>query len=78
MITPGQSRAARGFLNWNLKELAGRAGIAIPTISKFENGHTQPTRSTLFVLRTIFEDAGIMFIDDAEGEGVKLRRPGRT
>jgi transcriptional regulator with XRE-family HTH domain len=74
MMTPGQSRAARAFLKWSLKELSSRADIAIPTISKFENGYTQPTRSTLFVLRRIFEDAGIAFIDDAEGEGVKLRR----
>jgi hypothetical protein len=47
------------------------SGIAIPTISKFENGHTQATHATLFVLRKIFEDAGIEFLD---GDGVRFKR----
>ena len=38
MITPEASRAARGLLNWSLKVLAEKAGVAFTTISQFENG----------------------------------------
>jgi len=72
MITAGQSRAARAFLKWSLRDLAGRSGVAVPTISKFENGYTQPTHATLFVLRKMFEDAGIEFLN---GDGVRFRPP---
>ncbi|MDI1365811.1 MAG: helix-turn-helix transcriptional regulator [bacterium] len=38
MLTPEASRAARGLLNWSLKDLAEKAGVAFTTISQFENG----------------------------------------
>ena len=38
MLTPEASRAARGLLNWSLKDLATQAGVAFTTISQFENG----------------------------------------
>jgi len=40
MLTPEASRAGRAVLNWGLKDLAERAGVAFTTISQFERGRT--------------------------------------
>ena len=73
MLSPGQCRAARGFLRWSLQELSERAGVAVPTISRFENEHSAPTRATLAVLQRAFEDAGIEFLN-SDAPGVRLKR----
>jgi transcriptional regulator with XRE-family HTH domain len=48
MTPPGQwIRAARGELGLSTRELAALAGVAYPTISRIEKGHTQPRWDTL-------------------------------
>ena len=75
MITPEQSRAARGLLGWNQQNLADKAGVGIVTVHQLEAGATQPRRATLEVIRRAFESAGVEFIDEnGGGPGVRLRQ----
>jgi predicted transcriptional regulator len=75
MITPEQSRAARGLLAWSQQELANKAGVGIVTVHQLETGTSQPRRATLDVIRRAFESAGVEFIDeDGGGPGVRLRK----
>jgi predicted transcriptional regulator len=75
MITPEQSRAARGLLAWSQQELANKAGVGIVTVHQLEAGTSQPRRATLDVIRRAFESAGVEFIDeDGGGPGVRLRK----
>ena len=79
MITPEQSRAARGLLGWNQQDLADRAGIGIVTVHQMEAGVTQPRRATLDVIKRAFESAGVEFIDEnGGGPGVRLRKRQRS
>src|SRR5262249_6547661 len=55
MITPEQSRAARGLLAWSQQELANKAGVGIVTVHQLEAGTSQPRRATLDVIRRAFE-----------------------
>jgi len=72
MITPAQSRAARGLLGWSQQVLADVAGVGIVTVHQFEAGISEPRRATLQVIRNAFEQSGIEFID-ANGGGVGVR-----
>jgi predicted transcriptional regulator len=79
MITPEQSRAARGLLGWNQQDLADQAGVGIVTVHQMEAGVTQPRRATLDVIRRAFERAGVEFIDEnGGGPGVRLRKRPRS
>ena len=73
-ISPAQSRAARGLLDWHRDELAKHSGVNKRTILRFEGmqGDTRPV--TLSALRTAFEAAGVVFTNGDE-PGVKLRKP---
>jgi transcriptional regulator with XRE-family HTH domain len=75
MITPAQSRAARGLLAWNQQDLADEAGVGVVTVHQLEAGTSQPRRATLDVIRRAFERAGVEFIDEnGGGPGVRLRK----
>lgn len=78
MISPMQCRAARGLLDWSQQDLADRAKIGIVTVRQLEAGTHEPRRSTLQVVRTAFEAAGVQFIDEnGGGPGVRLSKPVR-
>jgi predicted transcriptional regulator len=75
MITPEQSRGARGLLGWSQQELANKAGVGVVTVHQLETGTSQPRRATLDVIRRAFEKAGVEFIDEnGGGPGVRLRQ----
>src|ERR1700730_9597849 len=75
MITPAQSRAARGLLAWNQQDLADEAGVGVVTVHQLEAGTSQPRRATLDVIRRAFERAGVEFIEEnGGGPGVRLRK----
>jgi DNA-binding XRE family transcriptional regulator len=65
---------ARGALQWSVRHLGKIAGVSPTTIVRFENEQAAPVPATLKVIRLAFEDAGIVFVDNGVGEGVKLRR----
>jgi transcriptional regulator with XRE-family HTH domain len=68
MLTPEASRAARGLLNWSLKDLAAKAGVAFTTISQLENGRPA-YGSTAAKVVAAFEAEGVELVtaDDRTG-----------
>jgi transcriptional regulator with XRE-family HTH domain len=75
MMTPAQSRAARGLIEWSQSELASRANLGLSTIRDFEKGRRIPTINNLAAIRRALESAGIVFIpQNGEGPGVRLRK----
>jgi transcriptional regulator with XRE-family HTH domain len=63
VLSRGQVRAARGFVGWSIRDLAERSGVAVNTISRFENGTADAQMETLLKIQTTFEDAGVTFPD---------------
>ncbi len=61
-MTPAQSRAARGLLNWSEDRLASAAGIKVFVVRDFEGEKSVP-HMTAQVLQRAFEAAGIEFSD---------------
>jgi transcriptional regulator with XRE-family HTH domain len=74
MITPEQSRGARGILDWSQTQLAEAANVSLSTVRDFEKGRRVPIANNLQAIRTALEDAGIIVIDqNGNGPGVRLR-----
>lgn len=77
MLTPSQSRAARGLLNWTQDDLAKAASVGVVTVRQFETEKAAPRPATLTVLRQALEAAGVQFIpENGGGAGVRLAKPG--
>ena len=75
MITPAQSRAARGLLDWSQQGLADAATLGLSTIRDFEKGRRIPYQNNLASIRTALEMAGVEFIaENGGGPGVRLRK----
>jgi transcriptional regulator with XRE-family HTH domain len=80
MITPPQSRAARGLLEWSQEELAARSNLGLSTIRDFEKGRRVPTINNLAAIQRAIEAAGVEFIaENGGGPGVRLaKRKGKA
>ena len=74
MITPGQCKAARALLGWTQQELAERSGVGVVTIHQLETGANQPRRATVDVVERALQAAGIEFIENGGGPGVRLKK----
>lgn len=76
MLTVEQLRAARGLLGWSQSELAGRAGLSLPTVKRVETGsHARVSDAARNQLRRALESGGVEFIDEnGGGPGVRLRK----
>ena len=76
MISPAQSRAARGWLDWNQEELARRANVSLSTVRDFEKGRRSPIKNNLEALRAAFAGEGLVltFTDEGEPLGVQWTR----
>jgi len=72
IITPKQCKSARVYLGWSQQDLADKARVVQKTITDFERGVTTPQRRIAEDIKTIFEEAGIKFENDDEGQGTKL------
>lgn len=73
-MTSAQIRAARGLLNWTVRDLASRAGVHRNTVTRTETEETGPGHSVA-AMRKALEDAGVIFIEEnGGGPGVRLRR----
>ncbi len=71
MLTPEAQRAGRGLLNWGVRELAAKAGVAWTTVSQFENG--RPLRATTAAkIIAAFEAEGVELASNAERTGAAL------
>ena len=61
MLTPAQSRAARGLLNWSQSDLAGAARVSLSTVRNFEKSRWTPIANSLAAMREALEAAGAEF-----------------
>jgi transcriptional regulator with XRE-family HTH domain len=74
-VTSAQVRAARGLLNWSVRELSERSGVHRNTITNFETGKSGGEASTVASIRATLESAGVIFVDEnGEGPGVRMRK----
>jgi PAS domain S-box-containing protein len=70
MLTGAQIRAARGILNWSVRDLAEKSEVSGSTIRRLEetDGPAAPTEEAISPLRTALEKAGIEFLFPPAGE----------
>jgi transcriptional regulator with XRE-family HTH domain len=73
MITPAQSRGARGILKWTQELLAAKAGVGLSTVKDFEGERRTPIGNNLAALKRALEQGGVEFTNGDE-PGVKLRK----
>lgn len=74
VFSPGQCRAARGFLDWTQDELAVASGVSRSTIKDFEAGRHTLQRATQALLVSTLEAAGIVLLPhDGTSCGVRKR-----
>jgi len=73
VISPEQSRAARGWLDWSQDELARRASVSLSTVRDFEKGRRSPIRNNLEALRSAFEGAGLQLVFSGDDVAVGVR-----
>ena len=70
-------KAARALLAWSQEDLARKAGVSLPTVSRLElsdgvvGGHSR----TMLAIHAAFEKAGIEFESD-DAIGVRLNPKG--
>jgi DNA-binding transcriptional regulator YiaG len=62
MLSPEQSRAARGWLDWSQEELAKRANVSLSTVRDFEKGRRAPIKNNLEALSRVIEAAGVRLL----------------
>jgi DNA-binding transcriptional regulator YiaG len=75
MLSPEQSRAARGWLGWGQDELARRAKVGLSTVRDFERGARAPIANNRDAMQRAFESAGIELLFDGERAiGISLGR----
>jgi len=79
MMTPEQSRAARGLLDWSQQELADAANLGLSTVRDFEKGRREPLLASLEAMQGALRAAGVVFLAEGEtidgGPGVRLGKP---
>ncbi len=76
MLTPEQSRAARGWLDWSQDDLAKRAHVSLSTVRDFEKGRRVPIANNLDALRRALEGAGIVLMSKEDGHPIGIAGPG--
>ncbi|MDA9432760.1 hypothetical protein XH88_13415 [Bradyrhizobium sp. CCBAU 51627] len=75
-LTGAQLRAARGMLNWSVKQLAARTGLSTAVVRRLEeqNGVLRMPEATIKQLHETLSAAGVEFIFPAVGQpGVRPR-----
>ena len=72
MITPEQSRAARGLLDWTQARLAREARVGVSTLIDFESRRRNPLRNNLAAIQHALEAAGVEFTN-GDRPGVRMQ-----
>jgi transcriptional regulator with XRE-family HTH domain len=70
-MTPAQSRAARGLIDWSQTELAARSNLSESTIRDFEKGRRLPSPNNLAAIQRALEAAGVEFTN-GDQPGVRM------
>lgn len=74
MVTSAQIRAARGLLNWTVRDLAEKSGVHRNTVTRIENDATEGGYS-IGAIQLALESAGVIFVaENGEGPGVRLKK----
>lgn len=74
-MTPAQSRAARGLVDWSQSELGARSNLSESTIRDFEKGRRVPSVNNLAAMVRALEAAGVQFVpENGGGAGVRLAK----
>ena len=60
-------RVARAVLGWSQGELAARSGLTQRAVHKLEQGETEPRRTTVYAVETIWREEGLAFEDNGDG-----------
>jgi transcriptional regulator with XRE-family HTH domain len=68
VMTGSQIRAARGFLNWSVRDLGKKSKVHFNTVHAIERGKSIAKPETLAAIRKALEKAGVEFTNG--------RRPG--
>lgn len=55
---------ARAALQWTVRDLAGRSGVAVATVNRFERERAQPHPASREAIRLALEAAGVRFPAD--------------
>ncbi len=74
MVTNAQVRAARGLLNWTVRDLAEKSRVHRNTVTRIETEATAYGHSLAAIARAL-EAAGVEFIsENGGGPGVRLAK----
>jgi DNA-binding XRE family transcriptional regulator len=71
-MTNAQVRAARGLLNWTVRDLAEKAAVHRNTVTNIETERYAGDPETLNAIRRAFEKAGVEFTN-GKRPGVRLK-----
>src|SRR5438309_1750757 len=74
VMTPEQSRAARGWLGWSQEEFAKKANVALRTVAAFERGGQMPRPNNITAMCRAIEAAGIRLLFDETGQAAGIAR----
>ena len=72
-MTSAQVRAARGLLNWTVRELADNANVHRNTVTNIETGRYAGDPETLSAIQRALERAGVEFTN-GKRPGVRLNK----
>lgn len=72
MLTPEQSRAARGWLDWSQDDLAKRAQVSLSTVRDFEKGRRTPIANNLGAMQKAIAGAGVQLVVNEKGEATGI------
>jgi transcriptional regulator with XRE-family HTH domain len=73
-ITPEQSRAARGWLDWTQHQLAEAAKVSLSTVRDFEKRRRTPIANNLVAMQQALEKAGMQMVFDNAGAPIGIAR----
>lgn len=73
-LSPEQSRAARGWLDWSQQRLADAAGVSESTVRDFEKGRRQPNAVSRRAMAQALEIAGVDLVFDRRGGALGVRK----
>lgn len=76
-MSPEQSRAARGWLDWTQKDLALRANVGLSTVKDFESGARIPVANNLTAIRAAIENSGVELVFGKDGTATGIARVGQ-
>ncbi|MFT8247244.1 transcriptional regulator [Roseomonas sp. BN140053] len=72
-MTPEQCREARRLLGWTYQRAGVRSDVSSLTVRHFERGVRRTRQTNVAAIRAALEAAGVEFIPENGGGGVRLR-----